>query len=98
MRPEPLSDAAKIPSLFGVLQVRCEETEASFEDLSRPGGSRACEYSRGDSALRRPTGMEKLGLSAIDPALKQPGREAAADARGLRHLMGVEPEDPRSQV
>ena len=89
MRPETFSDAAIIPGLFGILQVRCEETEASFEDFRRSGGPRACEDCRGDSALRRPTGMEKLSLSAIDPALKQPGRETAADSRRLRHLMGV---------
>src|SRR5271165_3688030 len=70
--------------------MRGEQSEASLEDFRRTGGSFARQDGGGDSALRRPTGMQELGLRPIHPTLQQAGGKASADARRLRHAVRVE--------
>ena len=67
-----------------VLHVRSEQSPAPFEHLRRTRYARPRQQRRRDPALRRPSGMQKLGLRSIHPAFQQSGCEASRDARRAR--------------
>ena len=81
-----------------ILHVAREQAPASLEYLRGTGDARARQHRRGDPALRRPSGMEKLGLRPIHPAFEQSRCEAAGDARGARHGLRIQPEKFAGQI
>jgi len=84
--------------LNGVLQMRREQSPSAFEHLRRTRGAGAREKSRGQPALRRPAGVQKLRLRPVDPAFQNPRREAPADAGGARGRLGIEPQQSSRQI
>src|ERR1700733_11049602 len=98
MCPEIVCDSGVIAKFPPILQVRSEQTEPTLEDFRRARGALARQNSGGYAALRRPPGMQKLGLRSIHPALKQTRCKASATPRCLRHLARIEPQQFRRNV
>ena len=84
------SGAARLHRAW-VLQVRREQAEAPFEDPGRTSDAVLGEHRRRDSALRRPSRMQELGVRTVDPALEQASGEAATRAGRGRELRRIEP-------
>src|SRR5438874_1824972 len=78
--------------------MRCEQTKAALEDFRRTGRALARQNRGGYPALCRPPRMEELGLGPVHPALQQAGCKASADARRLRHLVRIEPEQSGCEI
>src|SRR5580700_3028300 len=84
------ADACEIAMRVWFLHVRGEQPEAAFEDLCRTRNARSRQQRRRDSALRRPSWVQELGLRAVHPTLQQSRGEATCDARRLGLSFGVE--------
>ena len=98
LRAQPARHTVEIARGFSVLKVRGEQSEASLEHLCRPGHALARENGGGDPALRRPSRVQELRVRPIDPAFQDARGEAAADAGGARHLLGIQAKQPAGQI
>jgi len=52
----------------------------------------------GCAALRRPTGVQKVGLCAVYSAFDEPQRKAAGNTGGPRHCFGIEAQNLRRKI
>ena len=95
---ETLGETRELSRRRRILQMRRKQPPPALKHFGRSGCPRAREKRGGDAALRRPARVEKLRLRAVDPALEDARREAAANARCFRGRLRVELKETSREI